>query len=270
GLATNLHIESFKQFVGSLRATGYPGQIILGIGPDAPQNVLQYLNQNNVTVKVVEMADNCTHNLGKILHTESWQCPKAYPRFKITWARFPLYKDWLEECPKCTDGVLLTDVRDSYFQRDSFATAVERKQQHPLMFFEEIFPQLDNTHWLTDFPVKTCKNYTVGKTPVLCSGSIMGSRNGIIDYIDAMVKEFDLWMHHEKCQINIQGDDQSIHNYLYYGTNKLKNARAIPHQIGPIHVVGWQAARIWEEAQIKSVEQNKKDATNLYVKNDKY
>lgn len=37
--------------------------------------------------------------------------------------------------------------------------------------------------------------------------------------------------------------DQSIHNYLYY-TNRFKNAVTIPHRTGPIHIVGYQAAKI--------------------------
>ena len=54
----------------------------------------------------------------------------------------------------------------------------------------------------------------------------------------------------------MKGDDQSIHNYLYY-TNRFKNAVSIPHRTGPIHVVGYQAARInknvTNEAQEKGI-----------------
>ena len=54
----------------------------------------------------------------------------------------------------------------------------------------------------------------------------------------------------------MKGDDQSIHNYLYY-TNRFKNAVSIPHRTGPIHVVGYQAARInknaTKEAQEKGI-----------------
>jgi hypothetical protein len=35
---------------------------------------------------------------------------------------------------------------------------------------------------------------------------------------------------------------------LYY-TNRFKDAVSIPHRTGPIHVVGYQAARIFEEVQ---------------------
>lgn len=45
-----------------------------------------------------------------------WNCAKTYPDYKITWGRFLFYRDWLNECPTCTDGVMLTDVRDAVFQ----------------------------------------------------------------------------------------------------------------------------------------------------------
>lgn len=114
---------------------------------------------------------------------------------------------FLEACPSCTDGVMLTDVRDAVFQAgeylaliwrnndkntshilflDPFAAAVDLKQQAPLMVFEE-HPHMKNTHWLTDFPIRSCRKHIVGETQVLCSGSTMGSREGILDYIDVMV-----------------------------------------------------------------------------------
>ena len=90
---------------------------------------------------------------------------------------------------------------------------------------------------------------------VLCSGSTMGSRGGILEYLRAMTTEIKHWYNTEKCRNDgMVGDDQSIHNYLYY-TNQLNyttdsgdvvNAVAIPHRTGSIHVVGVQAARIYE------------------------
>ena len=54
---------------------------------------------------------------GKILDvSRQVKCLKAYPDYKITWARFPLYRDWLLACPTCSDGIMLTDVRDAFFQ----------------------------------------------------------------------------------------------------------------------------------------------------------
>lgn len=281
GLGTGYPLSVYERFVGSLRATGYSGYILLGIANDAPSNVVEYLTANNVTTHVVEFADKCTydgaegHN-GKPI--DSWKCLKDYPDWKITWGRFGLYQDWLADCTDCTDGIILTDVRDAYFQRDPFQV-VTLEQQAPLMVFEENL-LIDTTHWLTDVPIKTCKgandeewNSMGAKKPMLCSGNTMGSREGILDYIDVMIHEFDEWKTKPQCRTDLIGDDQSIHNYLYY-TNRIKNSIAIPHRTGPLHVVGYQAARIFEEAQEDAKAKNDGKDTEpdwmLYVKDGKW
>lgn len=207
GVASGYGLNTYQEFVGSLRATGYLGHIILGVAKNLPADAISYLNEQNVTMKVVEQAEKCTYNgtIGEkgvpidMQRSGEWKCPMDYPDYKITWARFLYYRDWLNGCPSCTDGVILTDVRDAFFQRDPFATAVERSQAHPLMVFEEVYPVLDNTNWLTDWPVDTCRKFKLGTTPMLCSGSIMGSREGILEYIDVMEEEF------KYCEFDIVG-----------------------------------------------------------------
>lgn len=257
GLATNYSLGVYKIFVGSLRATGYNGHIILGIAKDAPPDVMQYLTTNKVTTHVVEVAEKCTYEGEKSAHDGNgdntvvhWKCAKDYPDYKLTWARVALYRDWLLACPDCTDGVMLTDVRDSFFQRDPFST-VKPEQQRPLMVFEE-HPDLDTTHWLTDFPIKTCKGVPIGARPMLCSGSTMGSREGILDYTKVMMEEFDDWKTKANCRTNMKGDDQSIHNYLYYA-NRFKDVISIPHRTGPINVAGFQASILFEQAKKEKI-----------------
>ena len=52
----------YQTFVGSLRATGYSGNIILGIASDAPTSTVDYLASQNVTIKYIENAEKCTYN----------------------------------------------------------------------------------------------------------------------------------------------------------------------------------------------------------------
>ena len=210
GMATNQGLSQFQQFVTSLRATGFDGAVILGVSPNPEENVAELMRTQNVTAKVIENAKSCTYNgykddKGNVLNTTEspwWHCPELYPDYKLTHARFVLYRDWLNECESCTDGVVLTDFSDSYFQRDPFATANRLGMRYPIMVFEEI-DRVDNTHWLTDFPVKSCRKHTVGPTRVLCSGSTMGSREGILDYLDAMVEEMDYWKTKDECRIDM-------------------------------------------------------------------
>ena len=272
----------YQTFVGSLRATGYSGNIILGIASDAPTSTVDYLASQNVTIKYIENAEKCTYNgtklnTGKVIDmqtTKGWKCTKEHPDYKLTWARFVHYADWLIECTQCTDGVILTDVRDAYFQRDPFVTAVERNQQYPLMVFEED-PETDNRHWLSQIPIKSCHGAQVAndisKKRMLCSGSTMGSRGGILEYLSVMKDEFDYWKTREECRVDLKGDDQSIHNYLYY-TGRFKNAVSVPYRRGPINVVGYRAAKISEEAKkfAKEVKGLDKVTGDLYVQNGKW
>jgi hypothetical protein len=80
------------------------------------------------------------------------------------------------------------------------------------------------------------------------SQPLMMYSQGILLHCDRVSQEeFDYWKTRDNCRLDMRGDDQSIHNYLYY-TNRFKNAVSIKHREGPLHVVGVQAAKIWENA----------------------
>jgi hypothetical protein len=141
-----------------------------------------------------------------VIDTENtgWNCPSDYLDYKLTWARFLYYRDWILQCTDCTDGIMVTDYRDAYFQADPFRTAakmglLQRRRQHSLLVFEE-HPDNTNEHWLTDLPVMACRKYKVGPTPVLCSGGTMGTRDGILDYLRVMAEEFEYWMSKPNCR----------------------------------------------------------------------
>ena len=98
----------------------------------------------------------------------------------------------------------------------------------------------------------------------------MGSREGILEYLNVTKEEFDYWKVRGECRLDMKGDNQSIHNYLYY-TGRLKHAVSIPYRTGPINVVGNQAARISEQAQKEAKEQGfDKVKGDFYIQNDKW
>ena len=142
-MASASGLEDHERFVGSLRATGYSGRIILGISPDAPGDVIRYLESQDVTYHRVHKAASCARNgtegaepmymtyddesgIGTarriIIDADGtgWNCPREHPDYKLTWARFFYYGDWLRDCGGCTDGIMLTDFRDAYFQAGEF------------------------------------------------------------------------------------------------------------------------------------------------------
>ena len=58
-----------------------------------------------------------------------------------------------------------------------------------------------------------------------------------------------LWMEDPKCWFKINGDDQSIHNYLFY-SGKLPFARAIPSRMGIVNTVGAQAFTVKKDHEV--------------------
>ena len=281
GLAAGYGLGVYKSFVGSLRSTGYDGNIILGIAPNPSSDVVSYLEKQNVTTYQVEKG-NCTYKGYPQVNgrpSEDQVCSVNYPDYKIQWSRFLMAKDWLLACQECTDGVMLTDVRDAFYQSDPFAYFDLPQVQipKPIMVFEEIFPNLTVNHWLTEMPVSKCRKTKILRNhslPMICSGSTMGSREGILRYIDAMKKEFDYWKHHDNCRSDMVGDDQAIHDYLFYqdkfGYGSDSNqVVAVKHRTGPIHVVGFQADKIFRRAIKNLAESQYGEQRNMTIQNMK-
>ena len=120
-IAFGYNLPVFHRFVGSLRKSGYAGNIILGISSDASPDLLEYLNARHVLVKNVTWT-NCTFPIPATvdrskLRAEITQCAAPYTEAKVRYSRFALATDWLEECTECTGPVLWLDVADVYFQR---------------------------------------------------------------------------------------------------------------------------------------------------------
>ncbi|CAB9498894.1 expressed unknown protein [Seminavis robusta] len=203
-------------FVGSLRATGFKGNIILAISQDPKEGVEAYLKSQNVTLKRINVI-NCTYDILTIKgvnknklnsHTrEVGTCAHPYPDLKIRWSRFALLRDYLEECDKCTGPVLVTDVRDTFFQRDPFGP--EAPPVAGLQVFEEHKSQR-TTHWLTQFPIEQCKKIPIFNETMLCSGTTIGTRQSMLRY---------------------------LHDMLFY-TGKMPYATAQPNRMGLVHTAG--------------------------------
>ena len=59
----------------------------------------------------------------------------------------------------------------------------------------------------------------------------------MLRYLEAMYAEMKVWIAQSKCRFGIHGDDQSIHNYLFY-TGQLPFATPIPNRVGIVNTPG--------------------------------
>jgi hypothetical protein len=249
-MGTNYGLRDYRRFVGSLRKTGFSGHIILAVSPKIAKDSFRYLLEKNVTVHKVQYV-NCSQPIksngdpSNHHDKEMVTCVHPYPNLKNRWGRFPLLRDYLLECTDCTGPVLVTDMRDAFFQRDPFGP--EAPPVEGLQVFEEHYT-IRTTNWLVSWPVGDCKKVTFDR-PMLCSGTTVGTREAMLGYLQAMYDEMVEWMADPVCCcFETNGDDQSIHNYLFYGTNRFSglSPRAVPNRMGLIHTVGAQGALIYQ------------------------
>jgi hypothetical protein len=244
GMASGYDLRVYTQFVGSLRNSGYKGHVILGVAPDVSQEVLDYFESRNVVPKIQQWV-NCSYSDANKQNDifKKTQCAAPYADIKIRWSRFPLIKDWLEDCDTCTGPVLIMDVRDSIFQRDPFGPGSPAVQG--LHVFEED-PRQTTKHWLTQWPIEACKGVEYNQT-MLCSGTTAGTRAAMLKYLEIMYAEMKVWIEDPKCRFDINGDDQSIHNYLFY-SGQLPFATAIRNRSGgTVNTVGVPGARTYHQ-----------------------
>lgn len=252
-MATGYDLLDYQRFVGSLRKTGFMGNIILVVSPKIEEPEETYLLEKNVIMHKAQYV-NCSHPVNEDLlkkgnlgghEKELITCVHPYPKLKHRWARFPLLRDLLLECGgqpnpeiKCGGPVLITDMRDTFFQRNPFGP--EAPKVYGLQVFEEHY-SIRTTHWLVDWPVKDCKGVQYNE-PMLCSGTTIGTRQAMLDYLRIFEGEMNVWMESPKCCcFETNGDDQSMHNYMYYsgmldgvtgGVTAVKNRDGLVNTVG--------------------------------------
>ena len=122
--------------------------------------------------------------------------------------RFLHYKDFLIANRDKYEYVLLTDVRDVYFQSDFFQKMNDGRVQCYEEYLKIEDEKLFNSDWILKlFGQEILKKIEHNK--ILCSGTIVGSVENMIKFLDAFEKVL------YKCKdVSVCGMDQGIFNYI--------------------------------------------------------
>jgi hypothetical protein len=260
GLAAYASFEKgYKRLVGSLRKF-HSGEIILGVHPLISQNELRYLKSQNVTLYTVH---STACNASVLSQREKRpgggiraKCSKGLETLTLELGRFEMVRQWLHFCRSCRGWGLIIDTRDVFFQADPFSRLPDPKTAKTNLYFvEEISPQtspdpdLDRSFVAGNFRSKAhtfpCygsrAQFFYRERPVLCSGTILGTREGLNRFLNVLVSEF----HENNRKFNPYckspfTTDQWIMNEIYYKGlfGEIERTQTLPWGVGPVLTVG--------------------------------
>jgi len=218
-LACNYPKNFYQRFAGSLRKSGFNGDVVLAVSPETKMKpgVGAYIKKVNIIGYAFDVdcigIDNCK------LKDDFLGYPDPRPHRTFANIRYALYEYWLRYYPS-TSYILILDFRDTFFQADPFGNLpaiASRTPKFDLWLFAEnwkvktIGKCVYNSLWIGRCfgkpATKALKDYAV-----ICSGSTMGSYIGIQFYVQTMLKSMDS----VKCWLKGIESDQGYQNYLYY------------------------------------------------------
>jgi hypothetical protein len=146
-------------------------------------------------------------------------------------ARYFRYYRFLATGGARYENVMLTDVRDVFFQRDPFdfevgevANCFLEDDRHTLAS-----ESYDRGWLLAAYGEETL--HELGDKPISCSGITIGPREAMLDYVRVMVDEL------LRLPRQYAGIDQGVHNYVLY-KELVPRARLIRNGDGPVFTVG--------------------------------
>jgi len=211
-MATRYNVEDLKPLVLSLRRYYKDSFVLFMYNPT--QDMIDFLNYNDV--KLVNIPCDISNGVD------------------IANTRYKLYLDYLEF--NCTDveNIMITDARDVIFQDSPFNHEITTELE---FFLEpEKYKNCDcNGKWWIegiygkDTYSKLCDEY------IICSGTTIGTRSGILFYLKSMVKEIDRMIEMRGPQSKQLNPvmDQPCHGYLIYN-NYFPNHKKYLSGFGPI------------------------------------
>ncbi|MFA5266515.1 MAG: glycosyltransferase [Methanoregula sp.] len=205
GTATGYSIDEVRPFIQSLKCSGYRGRIVLFVD-DFRSTAAKFLQKQGVETLLF--------------------LPDQSP---VTNRRYILYRDFLGK-QKWLQRVIITDVRDVFFQGDPFRTC----HGDSLYCFEED-PAIGlsacsfNRNWIKQMYGGDALE-VLRHRPIICSGVVIGENTAMIRYLDSICREL-------AGKPAVWGGDQAALNMLVY-SGRLPGAVVMPNEAGPVYTLG--------------------------------
>jgi hypothetical protein len=259
GSASNLHAGHFTPFLRSFEACGTAARVCVFVTRMEPGDVARL---GELADEVIALDDSYpTVVPGWVVGGLRWvkttrglrrfypamcrfaaRCLRAGPgsrrwrdlEYRLEGVQSLRYQHYLEHLLANPDVelVMISDLRDVVFQGDPFAGQLADLE----VFLEEEHVRCStpgfNSRWLRDLYGEEGLA-ALGDAVVSCSGVTIGSRDGMVGYLRAMVAEVG------RHQVPLGAHDQGMHNWLLR-TNQLGNVTVVANGTGRVQTMGEQ------------------------------
>lgn len=256
GIALGSSYTSAKllPYCKSVRHAGFEGEVILGvssINPKEEKKRTEMFTKFNITVVYVNG-----------IREGPWG---------QSICRYLVYLLFIEKFATEYDSILVSDVRDVFFQDDPFNSQPFGSRNFmnattSLLLFEEGLNDIHgkatlrnvkiNFRWLTGVYGRKVSS-KLSHNSVLCSGTTIGKKEALVTYLVSMLYEAKsclrrnpvkfLKHHHRMNHVCAGGADQGFHNYLFWN-NLLPEASSVLNGVGPVYTLG-----IFENKPVRSL-----------------
>lgn len=245
GMATGsaYTFDKLVLFCKSVREVGFQGEVLIGVS--------------------------------KLKYSEEKKREKMFKKFGITgvyldgvkggeWGqsicRYYAYLELINAFSTSIDNILVSDVRDVFFQDDPFQSSPFGSQYFlkpncSLLLFSEGLNDISlkgkatlrntrgNFRWLRNIYGER-KARILAQNTVLCSGTTIGTKSAMQYYTRAMLYEGYQCLRRNPSKYDGKrghvcsgGADQGFHNFLFWN-NLLVNSTALPNARGPVYTIG--------------------------------
>ncbi len=216
--------SQLKVFTRSLAETGFAGDLVLFIGGTDVRSKELLREEGAVLVPFFYPYRHCNKLRTPFYRLWPLVCPLlarsgdagtvqrlAAPFLNLSILRFAFYRSYLLRHFSEYGRVFLTDLRDVCFQDDPFRRVATDELR---VFLEEPGHVLgdcaNNSRWLSELYGSEVLG-ELSQKPIICSGTILGGRQRMLDYLDAFILSL-----REARSVMRMGMDQGMHNYIVY------------------------------------------------------
>jgi hypothetical protein len=242
GTLRNLDAESIRPFFESLKQTGYTGDVVMFCNSLSKETKAYLDSRAVITIPFSYWA--IRNHQPMLLFWPIWKrlialipgfWAKAFVARRVWflfYLRFLMYYEFLHQHPEY-DVVMMTDVRDVWFQLDPFSWMSGRKA---VFCFEEnearTIGQCPSNSEMMYEAVGPEKAPLVESCQISCAGVTFGTRNEIMNYL----KKFCEVAFKAYAPKTSTGSDQGIHNWIIYQESIPE--LTITNNKGPVYTMG--------------------------------